>query len=149
MGKKPVCMLVYSPPSFSLAPPPPHPPTRHLPFSPSLPLMYSALCNGWVTRWTPEGEGRPGHAACIFLPLSSSLLHSVFLQILTYSFSSDLHTVATANKGANLYTIVISLFLKHTTLPPMLTNYTVDLSVCVLKRKRVGAPSPGSFCVSH
>lgn len=33
--------------------------------------MYCALCNGWVTRWTPEGEGRPGHTQPIFffLPL--------------------------------------------------------------------------------
>lgn len=100
-------------------------------FSPSLPLMYSALCDGWVTRWTPEGEGRPGHT-------TSSVFHPLFF---THSSSIFSHTVPSliyilfqtaANAGTKLYPIIISLFLEHTTLFPMLKNYTVDLGVCVL-----------------
>lgn len=49
-------------------------------------VMYCALCNGWVTRWTPEGEGRPGHTQPISLPLCHRF--SLTSSILLFSFST-------------------------------------------------------------
>lgn len=123
-------------------------------------VMYCSVCNGWVTRWTPQGEGTPGHTPSNSLFLSLTLIHSlsssvsdpsVYLAPLTFSAHLSINNTKSPKTPCDK----ITSHLRCTTFSfPFLfclhlhSQITLSALVCLFWREEESSLSPLGLSVS-